>query len=161
MDLYHSSLANRMNEVMQVLTVIATIFIPLTFIVGVYGMNFDTSISPWNMPELNWYWGYPAVWTVMLAVAGGLLFFQAPRLAAEQPAAAQAHLKALRFSERQPMRTASRPPAASALRAGCLLAVVFAEQDLPQADAAGRDFDQFVVVDVLQRHFQASARGAA
>ena len=75
LDLYHSSLSNRMNEVMQVLTVIATIFIPLTFIVGVYGMNFDTKISPWNMPELEWYWGYPAVWAVMLAVAGGLLYF--------------------------------------------------------------------------------------
>jgi magnesium transporter len=75
MDLYHSSLANRMNEVMQVLTVIATIFIPLTFIVGVYGMNFDTKVSPWNMPELEWYWGYPAVWAVMLTIAGGLLFF--------------------------------------------------------------------------------------
>jgi magnesium transporter len=75
MELYHSSLSNRMNEVMQVLTVIATIFIPLTFIVGVYGMNFDTKVSPWNMPELEWYWGYPVIWAVMLAVAGGLLYF--------------------------------------------------------------------------------------
>jgi magnesium transporter len=74
LDLYHSSLSNRMNEVMQVLTVIATIFIPLTFIVGVYGMNFDTKVSPWNMPELEWYWGYPAVWAVMLAVTAGLLY---------------------------------------------------------------------------------------
>ncbi len=69
MDLYHSALANRTNEVMQVLTVIATIFIPLTFIVGVYGMNFD------YMPELRWKYGYFAVWGVMLAVAGGLLWF--------------------------------------------------------------------------------------
>jgi magnesium transporter len=75
MDLYHSSLSNRMNEVMQVLTVIATIFIPLTFIVGVYGMNFDTHVSPWNMPELEWYWGYPAVWGVMVAIAIGMLIF--------------------------------------------------------------------------------------
>lgn len=66
MELYHSSLSNRTNEVMQVLTVIATIFIPLTFIVGVYGMNFE-------MPELKWRWGYPAVWTVMAVIAGGLL----------------------------------------------------------------------------------------
>lgn len=73
MELYHSSISNRMNEVMQVLTVIATIFIPLTFIVGVYGMNFDTQASPWNMPELKWYWGYPVVWAVMLAVTGGLM----------------------------------------------------------------------------------------
>ncbi len=75
LGLYHSSLSNRMNEVMQVLTVIATIFIPLTFIVGVYGMNFDTTVSPWNMPELKWYWGYPAIWAVMLAIAGGMLLF--------------------------------------------------------------------------------------
>jgi magnesium transporter len=75
LDLYHSSLSNRMNEVMQVLTVIATIFIPLTFIVGIYGMNFDTKVSPWNMPELEWYWGYPAVWAVMLAVTAALLYF--------------------------------------------------------------------------------------
>lgn len=75
LELYHSSLSNRMNEVMQVLTVIATIFIPLTFIVGVYGMNFDTAASPWNMPELKWYWGYPAVWGLMLVVAGGMLLF--------------------------------------------------------------------------------------
>jgi magnesium transporter len=75
LDLYHSSLSNRMNEVMQVLTVIATIFIPLTFIVGVYGMNFDPNTSPWNMPELRWYYGYPSVWVAMIAVAGGLLWF--------------------------------------------------------------------------------------
>jgi magnesium transporter len=75
LDLYHSSLSNRMNEVMQVLTVGATIFIPLTFIVGVYGMNFNTGISPWNMPELNWYWGYVGVWAVMIAIAVGLLLF--------------------------------------------------------------------------------------
>ncbi len=75
LELYHSSLSNRMNEVMQVLTVIATIFIPLTFIVGVYGMNFDTAVSPWNMPELKWRYGYPAMWAVMLSVAGGLLYF--------------------------------------------------------------------------------------
>jgi magnesium transporter len=75
LELYHSSLSNRMNEIMQVLTVIATIFIPLTFIVGVYGMNFDTARSPWNMPELKWYWGYPVIWGLMIAIAGGLLYF--------------------------------------------------------------------------------------
>ena len=55
-----------MNEVIKVLTVISTIFIPLTFIVGVYGMNFDTTSSPWNMPELKWYYGYPLVWATMI-----------------------------------------------------------------------------------------------
>ena len=65
-DLYLSSVSNRMNEIMKVLTVIATIFMPLTFIVGIYGMNFQ------HIPELAWRWGYPAVWAVMLLVAGGM-----------------------------------------------------------------------------------------
>jgi magnesium transporter len=73
--LYHASLASRTNEIMRVLTVISTIFIPLTFIVGVYGMNFSTEKSPWNMPELNWYWGYPASLVVMAAVTAGQLVF--------------------------------------------------------------------------------------
>src|SRR4029077_6714689 len=59
MDLYLSSISNRMNEIMKVLTVISTIFIPLTFIVGIYGMNFDPHVSPLNLPELKWYYGYP------------------------------------------------------------------------------------------------------
>jgi magnesium transporter len=74
MDVYLSSISNRMNEIMKVLTIIATIFIPLTFIVGVYGMNFNPESGPWNMPELNWYWGYPVVWLVMLVIALGLLY---------------------------------------------------------------------------------------
>lgn len=72
-DLAISSMSNRMNEVMKTLTVIATIFIPLTFIAGVYGMNFDTTTSPWNMPELRWSFGYPAILTVMGLVALALL----------------------------------------------------------------------------------------
>lgn len=67
MDMYLSSVSNRMNEVMKVLTVIATVFIPLTFLVGVYGMNFD-----W-MPELRWRWAYPVLWVIMLAIAAGML----------------------------------------------------------------------------------------
>lgn len=62
LDLYLSTISNRMNEVMKVLTVIATIFIPLTFIAGLYGMNFK------NMPELEWHWGYPVTLVVMLVV---------------------------------------------------------------------------------------------
>ncbi len=58
-NLYMSRQSNDMNAVMKVLTIIATIFIPLGFIAGVYGMNFNPTISPWNMPELNWYCGYP------------------------------------------------------------------------------------------------------
>lgn len=68
LDVYLSSVSNRMNQVMKVLTVIATIFIPLTFIVGVYGMNFQNPDSPWAMPELHWYYGYPMVWLIMLLV---------------------------------------------------------------------------------------------
>jgi magnesium transporter len=68
-DTYMSSVSNRMNEVMKVLTIIATIFIPLTFIVGLYGMNFDPSVSPYNMPELKTYYGYPAVWVVMIIIS--------------------------------------------------------------------------------------------
>lgn len=74
-DLYLSSLSNKMNEVMKVLTVIATIFIPLSFIAGVYGMNFDPDASPLNMPELNWYLGYPFALGLMFLVAVGLLYF--------------------------------------------------------------------------------------
>ena len=59
LDTYLSSISNRMNEVMKVLTIIATIFIPLTFVAGVYGMNFE------HMPELGWHWGYPLVWGFM------------------------------------------------------------------------------------------------
>ena len=75
MDIYLSSVSNRTNETMRVLTVIATIFIPLTFIAGVYGMNFNAGTSPWNMPELGWYWGYPLVLGLMAMVAAGQLFF--------------------------------------------------------------------------------------
>jgi len=68
-DMYMSHVSNKMNEVMKVLTIIATIFIPLTFIAGLYGMNFNTEISPYNLPELSWYWGYPAALLVMGVVA--------------------------------------------------------------------------------------------
>ena len=63
-----------MNEVMKVLTIIATIFMPLTFIVGVYGMNFDTAQAG-NMPELGLPYAYPVLWVVMLAMAGGMMWF--------------------------------------------------------------------------------------
>ncbi len=63
LDTYLSSVSNRMNEVMKVLTIIATIFIPLTFIAGIYGMNFQ------YMPELGIPWAYPAVWVVIVVIA--------------------------------------------------------------------------------------------
>jgi magnesium transporter len=75
MDVYLSSVSNKMNEVMKLLTVISTIFIPLTFVAGVYGMNFDPKESPWNMPELDWYFGYPLCWAIMLAIAFSLVYY--------------------------------------------------------------------------------------
>jgi magnesium transporter len=74
-DLYMSGISNRMNEVMKVLTIISTIFIPLSFVAGVYGMNFDTKVSPWNMPELEWYFGYPFALGVMAAMTAALVYF--------------------------------------------------------------------------------------
>ncbi|MEX0714353.1 MAG: magnesium/cobalt transporter CorA [Pirellulales bacterium] len=74
-DLYLSSLSNRMNEVIKVLTIISTIFMPLSFIAGVYGMNFNTQRSPWNMPELNWAWGYLFALGLMAGVAALMLSF--------------------------------------------------------------------------------------
>jgi magnesium transporter len=69
LDLYLSSVSNRMNEVMKMLTIIATLFMPLTFIAGVYGMNFVF------MPELHWRWAYPAVLVSMMLIAMGLVVF--------------------------------------------------------------------------------------
>lgn len=69
LDIYLSMVSNRTNEIMRVLTVIATIFIPLTFITGVYGMNFNRDVSKWNMPELDLPYGYVVLWLIM----GGLV----------------------------------------------------------------------------------------
>ena len=69
LDLYHTSISNRMNGVMKVLTIISTTFIPLSFITGLYGMNFE------YMPELDWKWGYPTVWGIIVAVAVTFLLF--------------------------------------------------------------------------------------
>lgn len=69
LDMYMSQVSNKMNEVMKVLTIIATIFIPLTFIAGIYGMNFQ------YMPELQWKWSYPLVWALMILVTGGMVVY--------------------------------------------------------------------------------------
>jgi magnesium transporter len=66
-DLYLSSVSNRMNEVMKVLTIVATMFVPLTFVAGIYGMNFEV------IPELGWKWGYLAFWGVVVGLAAGML----------------------------------------------------------------------------------------
>jgi len=75
LDLYLSSISNKMNEVMKVLTIIATIFIPLTFIAGIYGMNFDPSVSALNMPELSWPYGYVFTWVIMLVIAALMVMY--------------------------------------------------------------------------------------
>jgi len=74
MDLYLSSLGFRTNEIMRVLTIVSVIFIPLTFLAGVYGMNFDTEMK-WNMPELHWPFGYAYFWFICMAIVGGMLVF--------------------------------------------------------------------------------------
>jgi magnesium transporter len=75
MDVYLSSISMRTNEVMQVLTVISVIFMPLTFIAGVYGMNFNPKASPWNMPELEWSYGYLMCWLLMIVIAGTMIIY--------------------------------------------------------------------------------------
>ncbi|HVO13510.1 MAG TPA: magnesium/cobalt transporter CorA [Vicinamibacteria bacterium] len=68
-DTYMNAVSNRMTEIMKVLTIIGTIFIPLTFLAGVYGMNFK------HFPELEWRWAYPGFWAVCAAVAGGMVLW--------------------------------------------------------------------------------------
>lgn len=69
LDIYLSSINTRMNEIMKMLTIIATIFIPLTFVTGIYGMNFQ------YMPEIKWFWGYPVVLSIMVAIGIGMLIY--------------------------------------------------------------------------------------
>ncbi|MBW2248946.1 MAG: hypothetical protein JRF62_17565 [Deltaproteobacteria bacterium] len=86
LDIYLSTVSNKMNEVMKVLTIIATIFIPITFVAGIYGMNFKfmpeltfvAGIYGMNfkfMPELEWRWGYVMVWAIIVVVAGIMIGF--------------------------------------------------------------------------------------
>jgi magnesium transporter len=74
MEVYLSSVSNRTNEIMKVLTIISAVFIPLTLIAGIYGMNFDTNVSSMNMPELKWRWGYLYALGLMALVALAMLF---------------------------------------------------------------------------------------
>jgi magnesium transporter len=79
-DLHLSAASNRLAEIMKVLTIMSAIFIPLTFIAGLYGMNFeyktpDGQTNPLNMPELRWYWGYPATLALMLLIAIAMVVF--------------------------------------------------------------------------------------
>ena len=68
-DIYFTSISNKLNEVMKVLTVISTIFMPLTFLVGVYGMNFK------HMPELEWRFAYPLLWMAMIGITVSMVTF--------------------------------------------------------------------------------------
>ena len=69
MDLYLSTVSNKMNEVMKVLTIMATIFIPLTFVAGIYGMNFKF------MPELEWKWSYPLLWVLLVVIFSSMVVY--------------------------------------------------------------------------------------
>ena len=69
LDVYLSNLSYRMNEIMKVLTIITTIFIPITFISSIYGMNFT------HMPALQWRWGYPVILAIMAVIAGAMLYY--------------------------------------------------------------------------------------
>lgn len=75
MDVALSRMNHRLNEIMRVLTVISTIFIPLNFVASIYGMNFNTHVSQWNMPELNWVYGYPFALILMSLVAFVQIWF--------------------------------------------------------------------------------------
>ncbi len=75
MEVYLSSLNNRMNEIMKFLTMFTALFAPMTLIAGIYGMNFNTEKSPLNMPELNWFWGYPFALLMMILIAVVMFFF--------------------------------------------------------------------------------------
>jgi magnesium transporter len=68
-DIYLSSISLKMNQIMQVLTIVGAIFIPITFLAGVYGMNFD------YMPELHWKYSYPVFWLIILLIIGALITF--------------------------------------------------------------------------------------
>jgi magnesium transporter len=69
LEIYLSSISSKLNEVMKVLTVFSSVFIPLTFLTGIYGMNFE------SMPELKWAWGYPAIWGVFILTSGSLFLY--------------------------------------------------------------------------------------
>ncbi len=109
MDLLMTSASNRLNETMKVLTVISSIFLPMTFVVGVYGMNFNPESSPLNMPELNWYWGYPFSFALMVVSAVSLLLFYRSRGLIGSRSDAYARLKKALAPGQRAKRRRARP----------------------------------------------------
>ena len=111
MDVYLSSVSNHLNEIMKVLTIISVIFIPLTFLAGIYGMNFNTQVSHWNMPELNWHFGYPLCLLGMLVITiAELVYFYRKGWLASASKLDKASID--KAAQVQQMReTASPPPA--------------------------------------------------
>ena len=120
LDIYMSSVANRTNDVMKVLTVVTTVFTPLTFIAGVYGMNFEPEAGPLSMPELRWRWGYVACLTfmgllgsLMLATfwrRGWIGWGQTPTEEVVPPAAMPSVPTVSSASRATPLPPSSRPP---------------------------------------------------
>jgi magnesium transporter len=111
-DVYLSTVSNRLNEIMMVLTIMASIFIPLGFVASLYGMNFNTQVSPWNMPELNWFFGYPFAIGVMVLVALGLLaFFYARGWLRRDSDESRSGSAVLPVTERRPGAASPRPHA--------------------------------------------------
>lgn len=74
-DFHFTQVSMKQNEIMKVLTIVSSIFIPLSFVAGLYGMNFDTDVSNYNMPELHWIYGYPMALSVMATISCGMLVF--------------------------------------------------------------------------------------
>lgn len=108
LDAYLSVQSNRMNEIVKALTLISTVMLPLSFIAGVYGMNFKGEQSPLNMPELGWYFGYPYVLALMAIVAGGiLLWFRRKGWIGDRPA------KPSRRAAARPKKKPAKPAGAA------------------------------------------------
>lgn len=117
LDAYLSVQSNRMNEVMKTLTLMSTVMLPLTFIAGIYGMNFDPDYSPWNMPELRWTHGYPFALLLMAGVAIGIFAFFRKKgwvgggEAEREEHALESKLKSMDRADRK--RRKKQPPTAS------------------------------------------------
>jgi magnesium transporter len=108
LDAYLSVQSNRMNEIVKALTLMSTVMLPLSFIAGVYGMNFKGEKSPYNMPELEWYLGYPFALVLMSTVAGGiLLWFRHKGWIGDRPSSSSS--RPFRFSSSRKRKAPAKP----------------------------------------------------